>query len=89
MNYKDKQYERQESLIEQGVIFDGVKGGGRFMGKPRPFVLKKVEKNLYAPIQAKVLKYFKENRMVAREETIWSYFIITNSLSKSFGSDYE
>ena len=63
MNYKDKQYERQESLIEQGVIFDGVKGGGRFMGKPRSFVLKKVEKNLYAPIQAKVLKYFKENRI--------------------------
>ena len=63
MNYKDKQYERHESLIEQGVIFDGVKGGGRFMGKPRPFVLKKVEKNLYAPIQAKVLKYFKENRI--------------------------
>lgn len=61
MNYKDKQYERQESLIEQGVIFDGVKGGGRFKGKPRPFVLETVEMNLYAPIQTKVLKYFEEN----------------------------
>lgn len=61
MNYKDKQYEGQELLIEQGVIFDGVKGGGRFMGKPRPFVLKEEEMNLYAPIRAKVLKYFEEN----------------------------
>lgn len=61
MNYKNKQYERQKSLIEQGVIFNGVKGGGRFMGKQCSFVLEKVDVNLYAPIQAKVLKYFEEN----------------------------
>lgn len=63
MNYKDKQYERQESLIEQGVIFDRIKGGGRFIGKPRSFVLEEAEVNLYAPIRANVLKYFEENRI--------------------------
>lgn len=61
MNYRNKQCERQELLIEQGVIFDGIEGGGRFRGKPRPFVLEKAEVNLYAPIRAKVLKYFEEN----------------------------
>lgn len=51
MNYKGKQYGRQVSLIEQGVIFDRDKGGGRFKGNEYPFVLKTGVKNLYTPIQ--------------------------------------
>ena len=54
MNYKNQQYARQEALIEEGRIFDGIAGGGRFMGKPRPFVLQEPEANLYAPIREKV-----------------------------------
>lgn len=61
MNYKNKQYARQEALIEEGVVFDGVAGGGRFMGKPRPFVLQEPEANLYAPIRDKVKAYFADN----------------------------
>lgn len=63
MNYKDKQYERQELLIEKGVVFDGVAGGGRFRGKPRSFVLEIAEVNLFTPIRGKVLNYFKDNRI--------------------------
>lgn len=38
-NYKDKECNRQQRLITTTTIFDNIEGGGRFMGKERPFVL--------------------------------------------------
>ena len=61
MNYKNQQYARQEALIKERALFDGVTGGGRFMGKPRTFVLQDPEANLYAPIREYVKAYFAEN----------------------------
>ena len=32
-NYKDKECERQQSLIDTSGLFNGTLGGGRFFGK--------------------------------------------------------
>lgn len=32
-NYKDKECERQQSLIDTSGLFNGTLGGGRFIGK--------------------------------------------------------
>ena len=63
MSYKEKQYQRQERLIEEGAIFNGVEGGGYFKGKPRPFVLQTAEANLYAPIRRKIADYLRDNKI--------------------------
>ncbi len=60
-HYKDKECERQQMLIEKSDIFNGTPGGGRFMGKKRPFVLTNGESNLYSPIRSDAVAYFKEN----------------------------
>lgn len=60
-HYKDKECERQQELIEQSDIFNGTAGGGRFIGKERPFVLTNGESNLYAPIRNEAVAYFKDN----------------------------
>lgn len=63
-HYKDKECERQQTLIEKSDIFNGIAGGGRFMGKvgdKRLFVLRDGDYNVYAPIRKDVLAYFKEN----------------------------
>lgn len=62
-NYKDKECERQQALIETNGLFDGISGGGRFMGKERPFVLKDGSRNLYAPIRDQAIKYFRDNNI--------------------------
>lgn len=62
-NYKDKECERQQALIETSGLFDGISGGGRFMGKERPFVLKDGSHNLYAPIREQAIKYFRDNNV--------------------------
>jgi len=62
-NYKDKECERQQALIETSGLFDGISGGGRFMGKERPFVLKDGSRNLYAPIRDQAIKYFRDNNI--------------------------
>ena len=59
--YKKSQYIRQEDLINNSDIFNGDKGNGYFMGKPRHFVLKDGMNNLYEPIRNNVLRYFKDN----------------------------
>ena len=60
--YKKSQYNiRQEDLINNSDIFNGDKGNGYFMGKPRHFVLKDGMNNLYEPIRNNVLRYFKDN----------------------------
>ena len=59
--YKNSQYIRQEDLINNSDIFNGDKGNGYFMGKPRHFVLKDGMNNLYEPIRNNVLRYFKDN----------------------------
>ena len=59
--YKKSQYIRQEDLINNSDIFNGDKGNGYFMGKPRHFVLKDGMNNLYEPIRNDVLRYFKDN----------------------------
>lgn len=60
-HYKDKECERQQALIEKSYIFNGTAGGGRFIGKERPFVLTNGESNLYAPIRNEAVAYFKDN----------------------------
>ena len=50
-NYKDKECERQQSLIDTSGLFNGTLGGGRFIGKERPFVLTDGNYNLYEPIR--------------------------------------
>lgn len=60
-HYKDKECERQQTLIEKSDIFNGTAGGGRFIGKERPFVLKNGESNIYSPIRNEAVAYFKEN----------------------------
>ena len=62
-SYKDSQYARQEDLINNSGVFNGDKGNGYFMGKPRPFVLRDGVNNLYEPIRNDVLLYFKENKI--------------------------
>lgn len=62
-NYKDKECERQQALIETSGLFDGISGGGRFMGKERPFVLTDGIHNLYAPIREDAIKYFRDNNI--------------------------
>lgn len=62
-NYKDKECNRQQRLITTTTIFDNIEGGGRFMGKERPFVLKDGNHNLYEPIRKDALKYFKDNKI--------------------------
>ena len=59
--YKKSQYIRQEDLVNNSDIFNGDKGNGYFMGKPRHFVLKDGMNNLYEPISNDVLRYFKDN----------------------------
>ena len=61
--YKKSQYIRQEDLVNNSDIFNGDKGNGYFMGKPRHFVLKDGMNNLYEPIRNDVLRYFKDNEI--------------------------
>lgn len=60
-HYKENERERQQALIEKCDIFNGKIGGGRFMGKERPFVLACGESNLYAPVVKDALAYFKDS----------------------------
>lgn len=60
-HYKDNECERQQKLIENSDIFNGTPGGGRFIGKERPFVLTNGESNLYSHIRSEAFTYFKEN----------------------------
>lgn len=62
-NYKEKECIRQQTLIETSGLFDGISGGGRFMGKERPFVLSDGSHNLYAPIREEAIKYFRDNNI--------------------------
>ncbi len=62
-NYKDKECERQQTLIETSGLFDGISGGGKFMGKERPFVLTDGSHNLYASIREEAIKYFRDNNI--------------------------
>ncbi|ROT18094.1 hypothetical protein EEL51_10865 [Muribaculaceae bacterium Isolate-110 (HZI)] len=62
-NYKDKECERQQTLIKSTGLFDGISGGGRFMGKERPFVLTDGSHNLYAFIREEAIKYFRDNNI--------------------------
>ena len=61
--YKKSQYTRQEDLVNNSDIFNGDKGNGYFMGKPRHFVLKDGMNNLYEPIRNDVIRYFKDNKI--------------------------
>ena len=60
-NFKDKELERQQELIEGSDLFDGAAGGGIFREKPRPFILRDSRRNLYAPIRVDAIKYFRDN----------------------------
>ena len=61
--YKNSQYARQESLIKNSNFFSNDKGNGRFMGKPRPFVLRDGMNNLYEPIRDESVRYFSDNKI--------------------------
>lgn len=62
-HYKEKECERQRMLIKQSDIFNGTKGGGRFFGKERTFVLAAGDANLYAPVRKDSIASFKENKI--------------------------
>lgn len=62
-SFKLSECDRQMGLMSATGLFDGDMGGGRFFGKPRPFVLADGRKNLYGPVRGEVLAYFKENRI--------------------------
>lgn len=59
MKFIDKERARGIGLINSG-FFDGDIGGGKFLGKLRPFVLQDGLLNLYADIRDDVLEYFKQ-----------------------------
>jgi hypothetical protein len=62
--YTESQRRRAIGLIaENPNIFDGAKGGGKFIGKPRDFVLKVPINNLYPKTRKSVEEYFKENHI--------------------------
>lgn len=61
--FQEIQRKKQVNLIVNSDLFDGVSGGGKFMGKLREFVLTKSEHNLYCPIREDVIQYFRENKI--------------------------
>lgn len=62
MKFIDKERKRGVELINSG-FFDGDIGGGKFLGKLRPFVLQDGLTNLYTDIRDEVLEYFKQNNI--------------------------
>lgn len=54
--YGEAQLEQQQRHRKR--LFDGDPGGGMFRGKPRPFVLRAPEKNIWAPVRDDVVRYF-------------------------------
>lgn len=63
MPYKKEQQVKGEKLIQSG-FFSEDHGGGIFMKKARPFVLKDGRNNLYTGIRTEVLDYFRLNKIV-------------------------
>lgn len=62
--YRERQRTRAIELINSNnSVFRSAKGGGRFMGKQRDFVLTEYEKNLYKPIKDDAIAYFDKNRV--------------------------
>lgn len=61
-NFKEKECERQQSLIENSKLFDETPGGGIIRGA-HPYVLKEGLYNLYAPIREDALQYYRENNI--------------------------
>ena len=60
--YQETERTKAESLIKSAnPIFYGGKAGKKFMTKHRDFVLQENLKNIYSPICADVLEYFKKN----------------------------
>jgi hypothetical protein len=62
MSYKSEQQLRGENLIQSGFFATDM-GGGKFMGKPRSFVLQDGQNNLYPGIRADALNYFRQNKV--------------------------
>lgn len=61
--YKELERAKQVNLLKKDNIFINVKANGVFMGKERDFVLVNGNDNLYPPIVADALKYFRENKI--------------------------
>jgi len=62
--YQEKERARAINLIENSKLFEGCKGGGKFMGKEgeeRKFVLLDRKYNLFKTIREQAETYFKEN----------------------------
>lgn len=61
--FQENQRYKLENLIENSIIFNGVKGNGFFMGKPRKFVLENGLYNVFEPIRKDVIDYFTKNNI--------------------------
>lgn len=62
--YQEKERAKAENLIKVGdSVFYGGKAGKFFMTKNRDFVLLDRKKNIYSPICADVIEYFRENNI--------------------------
>ena len=64
MNFKQIQYERVINILQKEKdIFNNDKGNGYFKGKPRAFVLKNAQNNLYSVIATDSIAYFENNNI--------------------------
>ena len=77
-DFKDKECERQQELINKSGLFDGMSGDGKFRGKEYPHILKDGKYNLYAPIREGAMEYFKNN-----EISWWAGFMPTGNILSS------
>ena len=59
--FQEKERTKAIELIKKGEVFEGCKGGGRFLGKERDFVLSNRSYNLFKSIREEAEIYFKEN----------------------------
>jgi len=60
-NFQKLEREKQLELLKNTDVFENEKGGGKFIGKNREFVLLDGDKNLYAHIRENAKAYFEEN----------------------------
>lgn len=77
MNFKQMEYDRVINILQQEKdIFNSDKGNGYFRGKPRPFVLKNAQNNLYCEVAIDIIDYFENNNI-----SWWSGVLTNHTLS--------
>ena len=77
-DFKEKECDRQQKLINESKLFDGMSGGGKFRGNEYAHILKEGVYNLYASIREEAIKYFKSNGI-----SWWGGFTPTGNILSS------